>query len=177
MGNLRETFVDELRDLLDAEKQLLKALPKMAKAAEHKDLKAAFEEHLEETEGQVGRLEQVFELFEKEPRGKKCKAMEGLVAESAEIIEEEEGDAALICGAQKAEHYEIASYGSLIAWARLLGEEEAVELLEENLEQEKGADEKLTDLAESVINPEEEQEQSEETEKSSGGKGWKPARR
>ena len=122
MANLKETFIDELRDLLDAEKQLLKALPKLAKAAENQELKDAFESHVEETEGQIGRLEEVFEMFEIEPRAKKCAAMQGLVKEGAEKIEEEAGDAALICAAQKAEHYEIASYGSLVAWAKLLGE-------------------------------------------------------
>jgi ferritin-like metal-binding protein YciE len=176
MGNLRETFVDELRDLFDAEKQLLKALPKLAKAAENADLKAAFEQHIEETEGQIERLAEVFGLFDEEPRGKKCKGMQGLVEEGAEMIEEEAGDAALICAAQKAEHYEIATYGSLAAWAKLLGEEEAVELLEENLQEEKATDEKLTELAESVVNVEEEQG-GEEEEKSSNKRGTKPAKR
>src|SRR5436190_14116841 len=152
MADLKETFIDELRDLLDAEKQLLKALPKLAKAAESEELKSAFEAHAEETEEQIGRLEQVFEIFETEPRGKKCAGMQGLVAEGAEKIEEEAGDAALICAAQKAEHYEIATYGSLIAWANLLKEEEAVGLLEQSLEEEKQTDEKLTEIAESIGN-------------------------
>ena len=170
MGNLRETFVDELRDLLDAEKQLLKALPKLAKAAENEDLKAAFEQHVEETEGQIERLKEVFELFDHEPRGKKCKGMEGLVEEGAEKIEEEAGDAALICAAQKTEHYEIASYGSLSAWAKLLGEDQAVELLEQNLEEEKATDAKLTELAESIVNAEEAAEgEEEETETAAKG--------
>jgi len=172
MANLKETFIDELRDLLDAEKQLLKALPKLAKAAESEELKGAFETHLEETEGQIGRLEEVFELFETEPRGKKCKGMEGLIEEGAEMIEEEAGDAALICAAQKAEHYEIATYGSLIAWARLLEQEQAVGLLEQNLEEEKQTDEKLTEIAESVVNAEEatEGEEEKETAEKGGGK-------
>jgi ferritin-like metal-binding protein YciE len=177
MGNLRETFVDELRDLFDAEKQLLKALPKLAKAAENEDLKAAFEQHLEETEGQIERLKEVFQVFGEEPRGKKCKGMEGLIEEGSEMIEEEAGDAALICAAQKAEHYEIATYGSLAAWAKLLGEEQAVELLEENLQEEKAADEKLTDLAESVVNAEEEQEGEEAEAEPAGKRGTKPARK
>jgi ferritin-like metal-binding protein YciE len=162
MGNLRETFVDELRDLFDAEKQLLKALPKLANAAENEELKAAFEQHVEETEGQIERLNEVFQLFDEEPKGKKCKAMEGLVAEGSDVIEEEAGDAALIAAAQKAEHYEIASYGSLAAWAKLLGEDQAMELLEQTLEEEKATDEKLTELAETAVNLEEEQEGEEE---------------
>lgn len=176
MGNLRETFVEELRDLFDAEKQLLKALPKLAKAAENEDLKAAFEQHLEETEGQIERLKEVFQVFEEEPRGKKCKGMEGLIEEGSEMIEEEAGDAALICAAQKAEHYEIATYGSLAAWAKLLGEDQAVELLEENLQEEKAADEKLTEIAEAVVNAEEEQEGEEEKAEPAGKRGTKPAR-
>ncbi|HWN96778.1 MAG TPA: ferritin-like domain-containing protein [Methylomirabilota bacterium] len=175
MGGLRETFVDELRDLFDAEKQLLKALPKLAKAAENEDLKAAFEQHIEETEGQIERLKEVFQLFDEQPRGKKCKGMEGLIEEGAEMIEEEAGDAALICAAQKAEHYEIATYGSLSAWAKLLGEDQAVELLEENLQEEKAADEKLTEIAESVVNVEEEQEGEED--KPVARRGAKTAKR
>src|SRR5207248_109784 len=131
MSKLRETFLDELADLYDAEKQLLKALPKMAKAAEHEELKAAFELHLEETEEHVNRLEQVFKVMGESVKAKKCKGMQGLIEEGEENIKEEEGDAALICAAQKVEHYEIASYGSLEAWAKLLEEEQAVELLQE----------------------------------------------
>jgi ferritin-like metal-binding protein YciE len=152
MSNLRETFIEELKDLYDAEKQLLKALPKMSKAAEHEDLKEAFDSHLEETQEHVSRLEQVFKIFDETPKGKKCKAMEGLVAEAKELIEEDEGDAALICAAQKVEHYEIASYGSLVSWGKLLGEDEAVELLEETLNEEEATDEKLTGVAESAVN-------------------------
>src|SRR4051794_30674709 len=114
MSELRETFLDELKDLYDAEKQLTKGLPKMAKAAESEELKAAFEQHLQETEGHVERLEKVFEIFGEDAKGKKCKAMQGLLEEGKELIEEEAGDAALICAAQKVEHYEIASYGSLV---------------------------------------------------------------
>lgn len=162
MGNLRETFIDELKDLYDAEKQLLTALPKMAKAAESEELKAAFEEHIEQTEEHIARLEKVFEAFGETARGKKCKAMQGLIAEAKDLIEEEEGDAALICAAQKAEHYEIATYGSLLAWAKVLEEEEAVELLEETLNEEKETDEKLTEIAESTVNAEEESETEDE---------------
>lgn len=163
-GGLRETFLEELKDLYDAEKQLIKALPKMAKAAEHEELRAAFESHLEETQGHVQRLEQVFETFGETAKGKKCKAMQGLVEEGEDLIEEEEGDAALICAAQKVEHYEIASYGSLRAWAKLLQEEDAAELLGESLEEEKKADKTLTEIAETAVNVEEAGEEKEEEE-------------
>lgn len=164
MSTLRETFLMELADLYDAEKQILKALPKMANAAEHEDLVSAFETHLEETEQQVQRLEQVFEMFDKPAKGKKCKGMQGLIEEGQEIIKEDEGDAALICAAQKVEHYEIAAYGSLASWARLMGEEDAADLLEESLEEEKMTDEKLTQLAESCINIEESEGEGDEEE-------------
>ena len=156
MSALRETFLEELSDLYDAEKQLLKALPKMHKAAENEELKEAFESHLEETERHVERLEQVFALFNEPAKAKKCKAMQGLIAEGQELIDEDEGDAALICAAQKVEHYEIASYGSLLAWARLLGEDPAAGLLEETLDEEKAADEKLSGIAETAVNVEDE---------------------
>jgi ferritin-like metal-binding protein YciE len=164
MSMLRETFLEELADIYDAEKQLLKALPKMAQAAQHEDLRRAFEEHLEQTEGQVERLEQVFEVIGEEPKGKGCKAMEGMVREGDELIKERKGDAALICAAQKVEHYEIASYGSLQSWARLLGEEEAADLLEETLDEERDTDERLTEVAESAINVEESEEEAEDEE-------------
>jgi ferritin-like metal-binding protein YciE len=168
MSALRETFLDELADVFDAEKQLLKALPKMAKAAQNQELREAFESHLEETQGHVERLEQVFEIFGEPAKGKKCKAMQGLVEEGSELIEEEEGDAALICAAQKVEHYEIASYGTLATWARLLQQEDAADLLEETLEEEKAADEKLTGLAENNINAEDNQEEEEEDKQPAG---------
>jgi ferritin-like metal-binding protein YciE len=155
MSTLRETFLEELADLYDAEKQIIKGLPKMAKAAEHEELKRAFEMHLEETEEQVERLERVFEVFGEQARGKKCKGMKGLLDEGEELIKEDEGDAALICAAQKVEHYEIAAYGSLLSWAKLLGEEDAADLLDETLEEEKATDEKLTETAEQAINVEE----------------------
>src|SRR5688572_19938509 len=158
MSQLRETFLTELADLYDAEKQLLKALPKMAKAAEHEELKEAFEMHLEETQEHVKRLEEVFEFFGQPAKGKKCNAMQGLVEEGEELIRDEEGDAALICAAQKVEHYEIASYGSLYAWATLLEENDAAQLLQETLDEEKAADDKLTEVAEAAINVEESQE-------------------
>jgi ferritin-like metal-binding protein YciE len=149
--NLEEVFVHELKDILDAERQLVKALPKMAKAASSEELQAAFEEHKSVTEEHVGRLETIFQSLDKAARGKKCAGMEGLVEEGSELIKEEEPgaplDAALICAAQKVEHYEIASYGSLIAYAKLLGMDDAVDLLETTLAEEKETDEKLTGIA------------------------------
>src|SRR5437867_3762610 len=162
MSALQETFVEELKDVYDAEKQLLKALPKMAKAAQDDQLREAFESHLEETEEHVRRLEQVFKIFDQQPRAKKCKGMQGLIAEGEEIIAQEEGDAGLICAAQKVEHYEIAAYGSLRSWAKLLEEEEAAELLEETLDEESTADEKLTEIAETAVNVEQSQGEAEE---------------
>ena len=170
MSKLRETFLDELADLYDAEKQLLKALPKMAKAAEHDELRDAFETHLEETREHVNRLEQVFRAFGEKAKGKKCKAMQGLVEEGEDVIDEELGDAALICAAQKVEHYEIASYGSLQSWAELLEENEAAELLQETLDEEKATDDKLTQTAENAINIEEEQEGEEEQEQTTSSR-------
>ena len=151
LANLEDVFQHELKDVLDAERQILKALPKMVKAAESEELKAALEEHRGVTEEQVGRLETIFESLDKAPRGKHCKGMEGLLSEGSELIEEEDAgaplDAAMICAAQKVEHYEIAAYGSLIAYANLLGMDKAVELLETTLEEEKEADEKLSSIA------------------------------
>jgi ferritin-like metal-binding protein YciE len=164
MSKLREAFVDELRDLYDAEKQLLKALPKMAKAAENEELREAFEEHLAQTEEHVSRLEKVFEVFGETAKGKKCKGMAGLIEEAQELMEEEEGDAALIAAAQKAEHYEISAYGTLAAWGRALEEEEAVEILEETLDEESETDEKLSGIAETIVNEQESAEASEEEE-------------
>jgi ferritin-like metal-binding protein YciE len=164
MSTLRETFLEELGDIYDAEKQLLKALPKMAQAAQNEDVRRAFEEHLEQTEGQVERLEQVFEVIGEEAKTKGCQVMAALVKEGDEIIKNHRGDAALICAAQKVEHYEIASYGSLQSWARMLGEEDAADLLEETLDEERDTDEQLTELAENVINVEESEEGEEEEE-------------
>jgi len=158
LESLRELLVDELKDLYSAENQLVKALPKMAKAAASPELKAAFEEHLEETKGQVDRLVTIFEQLEGSPKGKKCKAMEGLIEEGSEFIdadgEDSVKDAALICAAQKVEHYEIASYGCARTFATLLGLDEVAELLQETLDEEGNADKKLTELAETVINVE-----------------------
>ena len=154
--NLREALVEEIRDLYNAEKQLVKALPKMAKGAESDELREAFESHLEETEGQVTRLERVFELLDEKARGKHCAGMAGIVEEGSEKLQEDiEGsvlDAVLIAAAQKVEHYEIGAYGTAIAWAEALGLNEVVEVLNETLEEEKAADEKLSALAEAGIN-------------------------
>ncbi len=169
MSQLRETFLEELKDVYDAEKQLVKALPKVAKAAEHEELKHAIEAHLEETEGHVERLERVFEIFGEKAAAKKCKAMKGLLEEGEELISEKAGDTALICAAQKVEHYEIASYGSLCAWAKSLGEDEAADLLDETLGEEKEADDKLTSIAEETVNLELNEDEAAHTGKSSDG--------
>ena len=148
---LENLFLHELKDLLSAEKQLVKALPKMAEGASSEKLTSAFEEHLEQTKVHVSRLEQIFELLDKSPRAEHCKAMEGLVKESADLLEEEGTevvmDAALIGAAQRVEHYEIAAYGTTRSLAELLGYDKAVKLLEETLEEEKEADAKLTEIA------------------------------
>jgi len=154
--NLREALVEEIRDLYNAEKQLLKALPKLAKGSENDELRDAFESHLEETEGQVTRLERVFELLDEKPRGKHCAGIAGIIEEGSEKLNEDlEGsvmDACLIASGQRAEHYEIAAYGTAIAWAEALGLKEVVTVLNETLEEEKAADEKLSVLAQSGIN-------------------------
>src|SRR5690348_9417678 len=168
MSTLRETFLEELGTIYDAEKQLLKALPRMAQAAEHEDLRRALEEHLEQTEAQAERLEQVFEVIGEEPHTRSCKAMQGLIQEADSLIKEHHGDASLICIAQKVEHYEIASYGSLQSWARLLGEEDAADLLEETLHEERDTDARLTETAESAINVEEAEEDDQMEEEEPG---------
>jgi ferritin-like metal-binding protein YciE len=149
--NLEELFVHELKDVLDAERQITKALPKMAKATESEDLRTAFEEHLRQTEEQIGRLETIFQSMDKAARGKHCPGVEGIIKEGSETIKENDTgpalDAALIAGAQKVEHYEIASYGTLVEWAKILGKDDAVELLEQTLAEEKETDEKLTEIA------------------------------
>ena len=156
LKTLRDLYVDELKDLYSAEQQILKALPKMIKKATAPELADAFEDHRKVTEGQVERLEKVFEMLEVSPRGKKCKAMEGLLEEGKELMSEEAEpavmDAGLIAAAQRVEHYEMAGYGCVRTFARLLGFEEAAELLQETLDEEADADKKLTELAESVIN-------------------------
>jgi len=152
--NMEELMLDELKDLYSAEKQIVKALPKMAKACESEELKQAFQSHLEETKGHVERLDQIFEVLGKGSRGKTCHGMPGLLAEGSEMLEEiEKGgvrDAALISAAQRVEHYEIAAYGSVREYAKLLGKKQIVSLLEETLEEEKAADEKLTSISQQV---------------------------
>ena len=151
---LKELYIDELRDLYSAENQLVKALPKMAKAASSDELRQGFEEHLEQTKEHVARLEQIFEALDESPKGKKCMGMEGLIKEGAEAMEEDFEDAvmdsALIGAAQRVEHYEIAAYGTTLEFANLLGETEAASLLEETLNEEKETDEKLTELAKEI---------------------------
>ena len=155
-NDLRQLFIDELADVYNAENQLIKALPKMAKAAESDELREAFQSHLEETEGHAIRLEEVVKLLDESLKRKTCAAMKGLVEEAQDLMKEEKDssalDAALIAAAQKVEHYEIASYGTLCAWAKQLGEQGAVEILEQTLEEEKAADEKLTSIGESAAN-------------------------
>jgi ferritin-like metal-binding protein YciE len=157
-GTMHDAFLDELRDTYDAEKQLIKALPKMAKTASSAELRTAFETHLEETRAHVDRVEQVFESLEEKPRGKHCEGMAGIIEEGKSIIDEDFDeaamDAALIAAAQRAEHYEMAAYGTLVAWARAMGHTEAADLLQETLDEEKATDEKLTTLAEGGINQE-----------------------
>ena len=155
-ATLHEAFVEELRDTYDAEKQLTKALPKMAKAASSAGLKRAFETHLEETLGQIKRLEEVFAGLDEQVRGKHCDGIAGIIEEGKSIMEEDFADstmdACLIAAGQRAEHYEMAAYGTLVAWARAMGHDEAADLLQENLDEEKAADEKLSSLAEGGIN-------------------------
>jgi ferritin-like metal-binding protein YciE len=152
--NMEELMLDELKDLYSAEKQIVKALPKMAKACESEELKQAFQTHLEETKGHVQRLDQIFEVLGKPSRGKTCHGMQGLLEEGSEMLEEmEKGgvrDAALISAAQRVEHYEIAAYGSVREYAKLLGKKQIVSLLEETLEEEKATDEKLTSISQQV---------------------------
>jgi ferritin-like metal-binding protein YciE len=155
-SNLRDALVDEIRDIYNAEKQIVKALPKMVKGATSEELRDAFESHLEETQNQVTRLERVFELLDEKPRGKHCAGMAGILEEGSETLEEDAEDsvmdAKLIAGAQRVEHYEITAYGTAIAWAEALGLTEVAGVLGESLAEEKAADEKLSAIAESGIN-------------------------
>ena len=154
LESLHDLFVDELKDLYNAETQLTKALPKMAKAAASEELRTAFEDHLKETEHQVERLETIFKELEASPKGKKCKAMAGLIQEGSEMIEADGPDAvkdaALIAAAQRVEHYEMAGYGTVRTYAQLLGFDEAANLLQETLDEEAAADEKLNELAKNI---------------------------
>jgi ferritin-like metal-binding protein YciE len=151
---LRELYLDELRDLYDAENRLVKALPKLAKEAESRELRSGIEEHLEQTKGHVDRLREIFEAMGEKPGGKRCAAMVGLLQEGDEMMDEdfESGvkDAALISAAQRVEHYEIAAYGCLKTWAGLLGENEGQNLLQQTLNEEKETDEKLTELSKQI---------------------------
>lgn len=177
-NSLQELYVDQLKDLYNAETQLVKALPKMAKAAQSDILRQGFEQHLEQTKDHVDRLEQIFTAMDESPKGKKCAGMEGLIEEGEEIIDEQSNsdalDSGLIAAAQRVEHYEIAGYGTVRTYAELLGESEAVNLLQQTLDEEKETDEKLTEIAktcnEQAMNASEsseaktELEESEETE-------------
>lgn len=176
---LNKLFLNELADVYDAEHRITKALPKMAKAATSEALKGAFEKHLEETKGQIARLEEVFQCFDQKPKRKACKAMQGLMEEGDEIMEEFKGspaiDSALIAAAQKVEHYEMASYGCLAEWASLLANPAAADLLNEILDQETNANDVLTNLAETECNEaalggSEEDEEAPETRKKPAAK-------
>ena len=155
-GTLHDAFIDELRDTYDAEKQLTKALPKLAKAASNAKLRSAFESHLQETHGQIARLERVFESLDEKVRGKHCDGIAGIIEEGKSIMEEDFAettmDACLIAAGQRAEHYEMAAYGTLVAWAQAMGHTDAAKLLQQNLDEEKSADKKLSALAEGGIN-------------------------
>lgn len=185
---LKKLLEDQLADLYYVEKQLTKVLPKMAKAARNEELQGAFEEHLNETLEQVGRLEQMFEALGRTAKAKKCPAIDGILEEGKEIMDEFKGDealdAGLVAAAQKVEHYEITSYGSMKAWAEQLGLEDITALVDETLEEEKGADEKLTSIAEQVVNieaeegeEEGEEEDEESTTKRSNGRSKAPTRK
>ena len=170
MESLQELYIDELRDIYDAEQQLVKALPKMAKTATNEELRAAFEQHLEQTQEHVARLERVFEELGEKPKWKTCEAMKGLLEEGKNMMEEDADedvmDAGLIAAAQKVEHYEIATYGTLRTYAEMLGFDEQADILQETLDEEKDTDDNLTELAVSCINleaaDEEEEEEDEE---------------
>lgn len=155
-GTLHDAFVDELRDMYDAERQLTKALPKLAKAANSAELRQAFEMHLDETQHQIERLDQIFETLDEKARGKHCAGIAGILEEGKALMDEDFDDttmdACLIAGAQRAEHYEMAAYGTLVAWARAMSHSEVADLLQENLNEEQAADEKLSSLAEGGIN-------------------------
>lgn len=157
LDSLNKLYIEQLKDIYSAENQLVEALPKMAKAATSSDLQQAFKEHLEETKGHVKRIEQIFETLEYSPNGPKCKAMEGLIEEGEELIQEDDADpdvldAGLIAAAQRVEHYEIAAYGTVHTYAEQLGYDDAAELLQETLDEEYDADDKLSELAVNTIN-------------------------
>jgi ferritin-like metal-binding protein YciE len=182
MDSLEDLLHDEIKDMYDAEKQLTKALPKLAKKASNEELREAFEAHLGETQGHIDRLEQIFQLLEMPARGKKCEGMQHLIAEGNEMIAECEDDdtrdAVMIAAAQKAEHYEIASYGTIRTWAAMLGRQDVAAILEESLEEEKAADQKLTNIAESFVNAAAARadDREEEVEERRGARGRSSAR-
>jgi len=185
-GTLHDAFIDELRDTYDAERQLTKALAKLAKTATNPALREAFESHLEETQGHIARLEEVFESLDEKVRGKHCDGVAGIIEEGKSIMEEDFDDttmdACLIAAGQRAEHYEMAAYGTLIAWAQAMGHKDAVKLLNQTLEEEKAADKKLTALAEGGINREaadaaHSADDEEDEERETVGAGGGPARR
>jgi ferritin-like metal-binding protein YciE len=175
MESLKELYVDELKDLYSAEKQLVKALPRMAKNASNPELKQAFTDHLEETEGHIERLEQIFEMLGERAGGKKCKGMEGLIEEAKEMLEEDASeevlDAGLISKAQHVEHYEMAGYGTVRTYAQQLGLDDQAQLLQQTLDEEGKANELLTQIAESSVNLEAEQGGEEEEETTSSRRG------
>ena len=174
LDSLHKLYLEELRDLYSAENQLLKALPKMAKAASSDELKQAFEDHLEETRDHVERLEDIFEALDESPKGKTCHGMKGLIEEGSEILdkdgEESVLDAGIIGAAQKVEHYEIASYGTVRTFATLLGEDEAADLLQQTLDEEGETNKRLTELAEEIVNPEALKETEEEETAATGSR-------
>ena len=180
LESLDDLLQDELKDIYDAEKQITKALPKMAKKASSEELRQAFEEHLRQTEQQIERLEQVFEQLEIPARGKPCEGMKGIIREGQDMISEAEDDATrdalMIAAAQKVEHYEIASYGSARTWATMLGKNDVAALLEETLEEEKETDQKLTGIAESMVNQEAARGEGQEDEDDSSSRGRTAAR-
>ena len=176
---LQECLVGQIRDLYDAEKQLTRALPKLAKAAESEELSEGLQEHLRETQGQVQRLENVFKLLGLSPRGKPCKGMRGLIEEGNEVIEELDGaplDLAIIAGAQRVEHYEISAYGTARTMAEQMGNSRAAQLLQETEEEEKAADTKLTEIAMALYQMEDEDSESMVTEGEEGNGRRRPAR-
>ncbi|MCU1386031.1 MAG: hypothetical protein JWL71_4728 [Acidobacteria bacterium] len=188
MDSLEDLLKDEIKDIYDAEKQLTKALPKLIKKATADDLKAALQNHLQETEEHIARLEQVFDLMQMPPRGKKCEGMQHLIEEGNDMIGEceEDGtrDAVIIAAAQKCEHYEIASYGTIRVWANLLDHTDVASIFEDTLEEEKNADLKLTEIAESFVNEEaasegdgdeEEEEEEGKTMKVAASRSRRPA--
>jgi ferritin-like metal-binding protein YciE len=182
-GTLHDAFIDELRDVYDAEKQLTKALPKLAKAATSDRLRTAFEEHLEQTRGHVERIEQILTGLDEKVRGKHCDGIAGIIDEGKSVMDEDFDDitmdACLVASGQRAEHYEMAAYGTLIAWANAMGHDDAADLLRQTLEEEKAADRKLTELAEGGINqdaadqahPDESDEEEETGTRKSSGAG------